>query len=192
MTRLAVVLLVACGSKSTAPAAEVTAVDVASDNAMIPFGWRGKLQFAAGTIVNEQTFDLAVPKGWKPGLTAGTLEPADSAGFGSKVFGKSELRVGSGCDGACEPKDWAAAVDEAVYQRYTNGGVRGTVLHDTKRPDGRTLIFEVTQNVHEVHLVTTWWTEGDSKYYECRATLGEASIALYPVFEKVCAKVVPR
>jgi len=76
------------------------------------------------------------------------------------------------------------------------------VFRDTPRPDGRTLIYltmpELTQgkqagvNGHEVQLVTTWWQAGDSKYYECRVTLGEASMSLVPAFEKVCARVVPR
>jgi len=76
MTRLVLALLVvACGNKPADPPAEgVSDVDLTVDNMLVPEEWRARLHFVAGSIVNQQTFELAVPRGWKPGLVPGSLE----------------------------------------------------------------------------------------------------------------------
>lgn len=183
------------GGKSAA--ASVTAEHVAAVNAAIPADMKDKLEFELGTVEDEKgrdkdTYKLAVPKGWKKGFMPGELEPADSDNFGSKTLGKTDLQVGSSCDGACEKKDWAASTDKSQFAPLTGDG---KVLKDEKRANGRTLVVErkVSESFPEkdvaVSIRTVWWEPDGSRYYYCFADLGTPAKALADAFEKACSAV---
>jgi hypothetical protein len=142
---------------------------------------------------------VAAPKGWKKGFLPGSLEP-DEKQVGS-VFGKTEMKVGDNCDGACKSKDWAAVVDKVYYSQYTGGSVKGKVVKDDKQKTSRTMVFQeeptVTQHGNTeattggdgIKIITTWWTDGGSRHFSCTADLAKADAGLAAAFEKACSKV---
>lgn len=218
MTRLgmcALLIVAACGKDKgdkaagggdkgggKAAAASVSAEHVAAVNAAIPADMKDKLEFELGSVEDDkgrkkESYKLAVPKGWKKGFMPGELEPADSDNFGSKTLGKTDLQVGSSCDGACENKDWTAATDKSHFAQFTGGQVKGKALKDEKRANGRTLVFEREVNAAfpekdvAVSIRSVWWEPDASRYYYCFADLGTPAKALADAFEKACSAVVP-
>jgi hypothetical protein len=216
MTRLACITLVlaaaaaaaACGkgdskadSKAGAKAADLPADHVAAVNAALPAELKGKLEFEAGRVIEDEKrdrgFKAAIPKGWQKGrIIPGTLVPVDTNEFGeSKTLGKTRMNIGHNCDGACEKKDWAQISDKVIYSQFTSGSVEGKVLKDEKRPNGRTLVFERKPSMnpeHEVaiHVYTSWWDPGSTGYYSCSAELGLPLKGAADAFEKACSKVI--
>jgi hypothetical protein len=213
MTRLAIVTLVtlglaaACGkgdSKEGAAGAkggEVSADQVAAINAALPAELKGKLEFEAGRIVENEkrnrAYKAAVPKGWKKGFMEGELKPADADNFGeSPTLGKSRMSVGSNCDGTCEKKDWAAVSDKVMFTQFTGGKIEGKVIKDEKRATGRTLVFEVKppdafpEKRVAVYVLTAWWDPEGSKYHTCQAELGAPAKGAAAAFEKACSGVI--
>jgi hypothetical protein len=179
---------------------DLPADHVAAVNAALPAELQGKLAFEAGRIVENErrgrAFKLAVPKGWKKGrFIEGTLEPPDADSFGSKTLGRTQLGLGRSCDGECVKKDWAAASDKELFGPYTSGKSRGKVLKDEKRPNGRTLVFEVEPSPFPdkevaVYVFTAWWDPEGSEYFSCKAELGQPVKGAADAFEKACAKVI--
>lgn len=188
------------GGKGGAAGGDLPADHVAAVNAAIPADLKGKVEFEAGRIVENEkrnrAFKLAVPKGWKPGrFIPGMLEPPDPDTIGSKTLGKTQLGVSRNCDGKCEKKDWAAVSDKVLYQQFTSGQVQGKVLKDEKRPNGRTLVFERAPSAFPdkdvaIHIYNSWWEPGDSEYYTCSVELGQPLKGAAEAFEKACAKVI--
>jgi hypothetical protein len=196
-------IVVGCGSKSNDKVkVEIPADHVAAINAMIPAEWKDKITFEIGSIVDtmgrhKDTYRLAMPAGWKPkeGPIRGRVAPPDADAFGrSAALGAvAELRVGSNCNGECTNKDWAAEVDRAFYQKFTDGSAVGKITKDDKRETGRTLVFERAAEAGspdgEINILTTWWKKGGNQHFICEAKLAGAAVALAPAFEKACALV---
>lgn len=189
------------GTESGAKGGELPADHVAAVNAALPGELKGKLEFEAGRIVeNEQrgrAFKAALPKGWKKDdIMPGQIEPPDADNFGeSKALGKSKLSIGPNCDGTCEKKDWAAVSDKVLFQQFTSGQVEGKVLKDDKRPNGRTLVFERKPSMFPekdvaVYVHTSWWEPDATEYYTCSAELGLPLKGAVDAFEKACSKVI--
>jgi hypothetical protein len=204
MTKQALVLglclLGACGKKGgDAPKVEIDPGHVAAVNAAIPADLKGKLEFELATVEGMkkgESFKLAAPKGWKAGgPIPGTLKPADSDGFESKAWGKTQLKVGHDCNGACEKKDWAAVSDKVYFSQFTGGTVQGKVVKDDKGTNRRTLVFErkVSDAFPEhdvaVDIITAWWDPEGPRYYVCSAELGAPAKGLVAAFELACSKV---
>jgi hypothetical protein len=213
MTRLAWITLAlataaACGKGDSkeggkggaAAGGDLPADHVAAVNAAIPADLKGKVEFEAGRIVENEkrnrAFKVAVPKGWKPGrFMPGMLEPPDPDTIGSKTLGKTQMGVGRNCDGTCEKKDWAAVSDKVLYQQFTGGQVQGKVIKDEKRPNGRTLVFERAPSAFPdkdvaIHIYNSWWEPDGSEYYTCSVELGQPLKGAAEAFEKACAKVI--
>jgi len=192
MTRyLAIALaLAACGKGDKAgdkaggdkAAAKDVAIDVAGVNALVPEALKAKLVFEKRSITLEQgkhspTFTLAAPKDWtQRSKMFGALEPA-SGGFGT------EFKIGPNCDGACEPKDWAAIAEKVHFAPLA----KAKVIKEDKATKGkRTLIAEEGDTTH---VIVVWWTEGASEYISCTAKLGSELKDAAPAFEKACQAV---
>lgn len=201
LSRSAVLVLsvAACGG-SKVNDVKITDEHVAAVNAAVPADLKDKLAFEAGEIKIERgrrtiSYKLAIPKGWKKGFMEGELEPADADNFGSKTLGRSELRVGSNCDGACKKKDWAAVSDKVHFSQFTSGNMEGKVLKDEKGTHRRTLVFEAKasesfpEHSVAVYVMTAWWDPDDSRYYTCRAELGAQIKGAADAFEKACSLV---
>jgi hypothetical protein len=203
---LAVIVVAACSKKSGSSADSVTKADADAVNAMIPADMKGKIEFEVATVDDGMgrhpaKFTVVAPKGWKKGFMPGSLEPADSDHFGSKTMGKTSFTVGSGCDGTCEKKEWAAVVDKVYYKQFTSGQVTGKLIKDDKRPNGRTLVFAqepksvtegtttMTSGEKKILIITTWWSDDSRKYDACEAELAEPAMGLAAAFEKACTKV---
>lgn len=215
MTRLAIVTLVtlglaaACGkgdSKEGAAGAKsgagaVSAEQVAAINAALPAELKGKLEFEAGRIVENEkrgrAYKAAVPKGWVKGFMEGELKPADADNFGqSPTLGKSRMSLGSNCDGTCEKKDWAAVSDKVMFAQFTGGKIDGKVIKDEKRATGRTVVFErnpsgaFPEKDVAVYVLTAWWEPDASRYHTCQAELGVPAKGAVGAFEQACSGVI--
>ncbi|MGN6105410.1 MAG: hypothetical protein ACTHU0_09925 [Kofleriaceae bacterium] len=194
-----VLSVAACGG-SKVNDVKITDEHVAAVNAAVPADLKDKLSFEAGEIKVERgrrtiSYKLAIPKGWKKGFMEGELKPADADNFGSKTLGRSELQVGSNCDGACKKKDWAAVSDKVHFSQFTSGKMEGKVLKDEKGPHRRTLVFEAKtsesfpEHSVAVYVMTAWWDPDDSRYYTCQAELGAQIKGAADAFEKACSLV---
>jgi hypothetical protein len=143
---------------------------------------------------SEKKLKLVKPKDWKAGFMPGSLEPTATY-LGKPIFGKTELVVGSNCDGRCETKDWAAVSDKQNFQPLANGAAagQGKVVKDVKGKNTRTMVFESANADSDfdtaVTIMTAWWDPDGEKYFTCRAVLGVPAKSLADVFEKVCSKV---
>ncbi len=170
---------------------------VAAVNAAVPAELKGKLEFEAGRIVENEkrnrAFKAAIPKGWKTGrFIAGEIEPPDADSFGSKTLGRTRMSISRHCGGRCEKKDWAAVVEKDVTNLT---GTDSKVLKDEKRPNGRTFVVETKPSVFPdkdvaVYVYTAWWEPDAAEYYTCRAELGLPLKGAADAFEKACSKVI--
>jgi hypothetical protein len=215
MTRLACAALAlaaaaaACGKGDSKEAGkggaraggDLPADHVPAVNAAVPADLKGKLEFEAGRVVENEkrgrAFKAAVPKGWKQGgVIPGTLRPTDADDFGvSPALGKSLMQISHNCDGECVKKDWATVSDKVLYSQFTSGKVEGKVLEDDKRPNGRTLVFESKPSMFPekdvaIYVYTSWWEPEDTGYYTCGAELGLPLKGAAEAFEKACTKVI--
>jgi hypothetical protein len=187
MTKLGLVFValttVACGKgdkKASGTAAKP--VDVAAVNALVPASLKDKLVFEEQKVVEDRgrrktTYTVAAPKGWtQEQKSFATLRPPAELGR------MTEFSVGTNCDGACEPKDWAATVEKA----YSNQ-LSGKVLKDEKAPGQRTIITEM--NGGAVFVVRAWWTDGDKRYSHCGGYLDEQLKDAAAAIEKACESI---
>lgn len=196
-----IALVTACGgNKDSAPSVSISDADLQAVNAAVPADLKGKVEFEVGEIVDEKgrkkvSYKLVKPKGWKPGFMPGSLKPGDADNFGSPTLGKSELTVGSNCDGACEKKDWANVSDKVHFARFSDGKMEGKVLKDEKGKNERVVVFEHKASEHfpekdvAVTVMRAWWDPEGTRYFTCEAQLGTPIKGLAAAFEKVCAKV---
>jgi hypothetical protein len=218
----------ACGKKKSdaaASAPSITKADADAVNAAVPADLKAKVVFDVQTIEDKlgrhtTKYTLVAPTGWKKGFMPGELEPQKTGWPEDKdiydnQLGRTRIEVGSNCDGACEPKDWAAVVDKVYFSQYTSGKVHGKVLKDVKGKNDRLLVFQEEPTVQEssgsasvtingqtttttmtsttgnegITIIHTWWEDGASKHYVCTAELAKPAASLEPAFEKMCGKV---
>ena len=171
----------AAGGDKAAPAKDV-AIDVAGVNALVPDALKPKLVFEKRSITLEQgkhspTFTLAAPKDWNQrSKMFGALEPA-SGGFGT------EFKIGPNCDGACEPKDWAAIADMVHFAPRA----KAKIIKEDKATKGRRTL--IAEEGDATHVIVVWWTEGASEYISCTAKLASELKDAAPAFEKACQAV---
>ena len=121
------------------------------------------------------------------------------------MLGKTSLWVSRGCDGSCEPKDWAASSDESQFRQYTSGKVKGKVLRDDKTATGRILVFQnetqttetkeagggtstMTSGSDSISIVRASWTKGAPHYDVCFVELAAPAKPLVDAFLQACAK----
>lgn len=212
------------GDSAAASAPSITKADADAVNAAVPADLKAKVVFDVQTIEDKlgrhtTKYTLVAPTGWKKGFMPGELEPAktgwpeDKDTFDNQL-GRTRIEVGSNCDGACEPKDWAAVVDKVYFSQYTSGKVHGKVLKDVKGKNDRLMVFQeepvqentgsasvtvngqtttttmtATTGSEGITIIHTWWEDGASKHYVCTAELAKPAASLEPAFEKACGKV---
>ena len=164
------------------------AIDAAACNALLPPALKDKIVFEKRELAVKRgrhsttTYTVAAPKGWKQDMDAfADLKADDKGGF------FSAFKVGSNCDGMCEPKDWEKIADKATFVPNMTGA---TVVKDVKGPGTRMLIATDTSNTKTTTVVYAWWRTGDSKYYTCVATLDESVKDAVPAFEKACSTMI--
>lgn len=160
-------------------------LDAAPINALVPAALKDKVIFEQRAVVLKQgrhdtTFTLIAPKNWKQQSEMfGNLKGDDKAGF------MSELSIGTNCNGLCEAKDWAKESDKSDFAPHA----KDKILKDEKGPGRRTMIAVSDGALAKTTVVTAWWTEGDKKYFICRAELDDAIKDAAPAFEKACQSV---
>ncbi len=160
------------------PQAELAAVagTLGDVNGKIPEELKGKLEFTAA--LGEKDRHVAIlPKGWEAGTLSGSTRPPDAAGLGFMT----QYVTASSCDGACEPKDWAASAEKVDFAQFK--GQDYTVLKDEKLDSGRLV---VARTVDRTYVVAATWKPGAKRYFVCHATLDQEVAAAAPAFEAAC------
>lgn len=185
MTKLGMVLValaaLGCG-KGEKKGAAAAPTDVAGVNALVPAALKDKFVFEEATITEKRgrsktIYKLVAPKGWKQEMESfASLKPPTDLGF------MTEFKVGTNCDGTCEPKDWAAVVDKQVKQF---GDAK--LLKDEKGPNRRTVIAEVSSGM--TLALVAWWKDGDREYMHCGGTLDKQVKDAAAAFVKACESV---
>ncbi len=191
-------ILVACGkggdkadkASSRSAAKPPVEIDVAAINALVPAALKDKIVFEKRDLVIERghdktTYTMAVPKNWvQDSKMWANLKADDKGGF------FTTMKVGNDCDGECKVKEWEQIADKNYFLPRS----KGKVLKDDKAPQGksgkRTMIAEVDSGGAKLtEVVVAWWTEGDSNYHTCVASLDEAVKDAAPAFDKACQAV---
>lgn len=163
------------GASAAKPAENQPArVDLAAINAAAPKEL--DLTFESRSIEDELT--AIVPVGWEAGrVFPGNLTPPS----GSKLGFFTRFKVGSNCDGACEPKEWAPIVDKVEFERFSADGAE--VLTDEKA-DGHRLVIGKADD--RLMIVAAWWKQDASRYFYCRAELDDEALPAKAAFEQAC------
>jgi hypothetical protein len=185
MKQIIIVLAAAACSKSGADTSQkpaAPAIDVAAVNALVPAALKDKLAFEQRDLTESRgkhkiTYTLAAPKGWKQDMEMfASLKASDGLGFMTSVG------VGSNCDGACEPKDWAAVSAKVNFSQFASD----KVVKDEATPTSHLLIAD---NGDAIHVVYAWWAAGANRYHTCTASLEQPVRDAAPAFAKACQAV---
>ncbi len=176
------------GEKKAEKQAEAPATDftqaLAAVNAARPAG--ATIEFEAQTLDKEKIV-AAVPKGWKAGFIPGSFEPPE----GSNLGFMTKYKVGTNCDGMCEPKDWAAVAEKVDLGQFRDA-TRWEILEEQAltAPTGKLLVAKPKDD-KKVYLAAARWKDGAEKYFTCHATLDAEAVDLLPAFKTACAQNVP-
>lgn len=194
---LAVIAVAAlgCGKASSSTAAQGSAavaaeapiaIDVAAINALVPDALKAQLVFEQRTLTTVRgkktaTYTIAAPRDWvQDSKMFARMRPAE-------IYGRlTQLAVTANCDGACEPKDWAAVADRVDFAPRTSGVIR----KEARSPGRRVLIAEVEAGATRATVVVAaWWRDGAPSYHVCTATLAAPFRDAAPAFDKACEAI---
>lgn len=182
-------------STKAAPKLPPVNIDPAAVNALVPANLKDKLVFEKRTIEEERgrdkhIFTMAAPKTWSQGPMKGfaKLRAPDEDGFGNLT----EIRLGTNCDGRCEPKDWDKVVEKVDFAQFRDGKYK--IVKDEA---GKTDHLLIAQKESSTYIRYAWWAEGGSRYLQCDATLELGFAAAdaadiqtaAPAFEAACKAV---
>ncbi len=125
---------------------------------------------------------IVAPEGWKD-------DPDGSGGFTtsgsdgpSGQFGLfDEMAFRAGCDGTCEPKDWAAELGP-ITERFQ--GFTVTEERSVEGSDGRVLTLQDSSG--GVTGLVQRWDDDVARYFECQVDLDEQNAAALPAFLAAC------
>jgi hypothetical protein len=125
---------------------------------------------------------IVAPEGWKD-------DPDDIGGFTtsgsdgpSGQFGLfDEMAFRAGCDGTCEPKDWAAELGP-ITERFQ--GFTVTEERPVEGSDGRVLTLQDSSG--GITGLVQRWDDGVARYFECQVDLDEENAAALPAFLAAC------
>ncbi len=188
MKKLSLLVLVsaaACGKSSDNAAPKAAPIDLAAVNALVPAELKDKLVFEQRDILEERgkrskvTYTLAAPKDWQQeGKMFASLRPKSEANMGFLT----DFRVGSNCDGACEPKDWAKTSEKVNFAQFRDG----TIVKDEAQKTSHLMIAEKGDSTYVIY---AWWADGARKYFTCTASLEKEVKAAAEAFAKACQAV---
>ena len=186
LSLLALLVAAACGKSDKASAPAAAPIDVAAVNALVPADLKDKLVFEQRDIIEERgkrskaTFTMAAPKDWEQdGKMFASLKPKSDANMG--FFTK--LTVGSNCDGACEPKDWAKTSEKVNFAQFREGW---KIVKDEQNKTSHLMIAEKDD---QTNVTYAWWSDGGRKYFSCAVSLEGAVKTSADAFAKACQAV---
>jgi hypothetical protein len=182
------VVTAACGKSdkdkgaSSAPAAQI---DAAAVNALVPADLKDKLVFEKRDLIEERgkrskvTYTMAAPKDWEQDMKMfASVKPKSDSPLGFMT----SLKVGSNCDGTCEPKDWAKTSEKVDFAQFRDG----KIIKDEQNKTNHLMIAEKGDSTYVVY---AWWADGARKYYNCHASLEAPVKAAVDAFAKACQAV---
>ena len=155
--------------------AEIRARILPVVNARVPTALADKLKFAPQFDGRSRVVVL-VPEAWQMGAAPGTLKPPADANLGAATA----IAFGSGCDGRCAPKDWAASFDKVEVRALPVQEV------ESDEPIGRSGRVVVVRSGQVRYVVAGIWKPDGARYFFCRATLEGAAIDALQAFVGAC------
>lgn len=194
---LSAIVGVGCKAPPPPPPPVVT-IDLAAINAAVPVAWKQKIVFAqreltAKSMSGDVTYTLAAPTAW----TADSMQLPGSVsvhppyGLDSGFNNFTGLKIGSSCEGACVPKDWAAVAAKG-FSKFGEGAEE-RVVRDEKKATSH---LRITETKDTTYLEYAFWYPGSSRYFKCNATLGVSQMPdtvdprpAMAAFEKACQSV---
>jgi hypothetical protein len=183
---LLLVVAAACGKDKSSAPPPAAPIDVAGVNALVPADLKDKLVFEKRELTEERgkkgrkrIYTLAAPKDWEQDMKMfANVKPKSEANLGFMT----SFSVGSNCDGACEPKDWAKTSEKVNFAQFRDG----KIVKDEQQKTSHLLIAEKGDSTYVVY---AWWNDGGRMYYTCTASLEEPVKAAADAFAKACQAV---
>jgi hypothetical protein len=153
-------------------------VDVSAIRSAVPKALAGRLDFEPAELP-EENVSAIVPKGWTPSrVIPGRYRPTKDANLGFMT----SYKVGSNCDGACEPKEWKSIANKVEFDRLlSKGGFKA--VKDEALTNGRLV---VARGSSTTVVAAAWWKKGANRYYFCRASLDKPADTAVAAFEQAC------
>jgi hypothetical protein len=159
--------------------------DAAPANAAVPAGVN--LTFAVREVALTDESDtylasIVSPAGWKDDENASDGFEASGSDGPSGQFGMfDEMAFRAGCDGTCEPKDWANELGP-ITERFV--GYTITAERTVDGSDGRVLTLQGGSG--GVTGLVQRWDDGAARYFECQVDLDEENASALPAFLAAC------
>jgi hypothetical protein len=159
--------------------------DAAPANATVPAGVN--LTFAVQEVALTDESDtylasIVSPAGWKDDENASDgFESSGSDGPTGQFGMFDEMVFRAGCDGTCEPKDWANELGP-ITERFV--GYTVTAERTVDGSDGRVLTLQSSSG--GVTGLVQRWDDGAARYFECQVDLDEENASALPAFLAAC------
>lgn len=156
--------------------------DAASANAAIPEGVDLSFTTREAPLTEEPgeyLVSAVVPVDWRSDQGNGL---SLTGGSGTGRFGIfDEMTFQAGCDGSCEPKNWATELGDITerFQGFTNVQER-----PVEGSDGRVVTLEASTGA--VTGVVQRWDDTAARYFECSVELDADNASLLPPFLAAC------
>ena len=127
----------------------------------------------------EYLVSAVVPVDWRSDQGNGL---SLTGGSGTGRFGIfDEMTFRAGCDGSCEPKDWAAELGD-ITERFR--GFTNVQERPVEGSDGRVVTLE--SSTGGVTGVVQRWDDTAARYFECSVKLDADNASLLPPFLAAC------
>ncbi len=151
---------------------------VEAANKAVPEGT--KLAFKVYEEPKKARFSAVVPDGWTESEhMPGSFEPPKDSALGFMT----RFRVGTNCDGACEPKDWAAVTEKVNLKQLRTG----TVSKEEDLGGSGKLLIASKGTSKYVQVVK--WGKKSKFYISCRANLSKDAHDLVAAVEAACRAI---
>lgn len=174
-------ILASCGGKkeesaeAKGPSQAELDQAVTAANKAVPADLGTSVEFAIYREPKKARYVAIVPKGWEESdVMPGSFEAPDVLGS------MTRFRVGTNCDGTCEPKDWAATAEKINFKQLRSG----TIEKEEELPGGGKLIISKKSGSTYVSLAR--WSDKGRFYLTCYANLETKAATLVTAAETAC------
>lgn len=172
-TTTALVFATACTEDAADPLAEAFESTIQEINALT----QNNPAFTA-QVVDDNHVRAAIPTGWEKDDFRGYSPPGQTDTFNSTTYD-----IGTTCDGACQPKDWAASFETNHLSSPFLDPSTIVVQESLTNPTGKLVISRADG---QTRVIVGRWQDGAPTYFLCRATLRGDDTRLEAAFKLAC------
>lgn len=151
---------------------------------LVPQGTDLDFEWKTVLVDDDQYVTGPFPVGWE--ISEPFLGVDLEAPDGFEFFTDGELS--SGCQGSCEPKDWAALMNDPESSPFARTDeARLMVRQQVQGPTGRLEVIDVVDSAFSaVDITLTRWDNAASEFLWCQMSLDGSDGELWPVFADMC------